>query len=297
MPTKIRWSSQVNLDGDINLDDQYHIINVPDPVNATDVANKKYIDLLAQGIKWKEPCRVATTGEITLSGIQTIDGVSVNVGDRVLVKDQTTNATQNGIYVVASDSWSRAEDANEGSELHSAAVFIDEGNTYAHKGFVCTTTPPIILGSSNITFVNFTTSGSIIGGLGIIVNGTEVSVNADTSRAIGVDANGVYAKVKNQGGILIDPSEGLYLDREKAYLLADAYRQSFIGDGSTKEFTLYYTPYFLNDYANFNIIVTLNGVVQTANDDYTVDSVNKKISFTYTPVSGDKIQVYYVKQE
>jgi len=294
MPTKIRWTTQVNLDGNIDLNNTYQIVNVPDPVNATDVANKKYIDLLAQGINWKQPCRVATTEEIALSGTPIIDGVYVSVGDRVLVKDQTTNATQNGIYVASSGSWSRAEDADTGSELVSAAIFISEGNTYAHKGFVCTTTPPITIDSSNITFVNFTSSGGVSAGLGIIVNGTEVSVKADTTRAIGVDSSGVFAKVKTGGGVSINATDGLYLDRQKAYLLTDAYRQSFIGDGSKQNFTLSYAPYF-NDYSYFNIVVTLNGVVQTANDDYTVNSGN--IIFATAPANGDKIQVYYVKQE
>jgi hypothetical protein len=294
MATKIRWSTQVNLDGNIDLNNQYRIVNVPTPTNAGDAVNKSYVDLLIQGLKWKEPCRVATTENITLSGTQTIDGVYVSVGDRVLVKDQS-NAVENGIYVVSSGSWSRAEDADEGSELVSAAVFISEGTTNADKGFVCTN-DSITIGSTNITFVNFTTTGGISAGLGIIVNGTEVSVKADTTRAIGVDANGVYAKVKTNGGILIDSNDGLYLDREKAYLLADAYRQSFTGDGSTTEFTLYYTPYFTG-YNNFNIIVTINGVVQTAYDDYTVDSGTKKIIFATAPANGDKIQVYYVKQE
>jgi hypothetical protein len=295
MATKIRWSTQVNLDGNIDLSSQYRIVNVPDPVNATDAANKRYIDLLAQGIKWKEPCRVATTEEIELTNLQEIDGVYVSEGDRVLVKDQS-NAIENGIYIASSGSWHRAEDADEGSELQSAAVFISEGNTYAHKGFVCTTTPPIVLGSSNITFVIFTTTGGFLEGNGINISGNVISVRADTTRAIGVDANGVYAKVKNQGGILIDPNDGLYLDREKAYLLADAYRETFTGNGSNTDFYLTYTPYF-NGYYNFNIIVTLNGVVQTAYDDYTVDSGTKKIIFATAPANGDKIQVYYVKQE
>ena len=292
MATKIRWSTQVNLDGNIDLNNAYRIVNVPTPTNAGDVVNKGYVDLLAQGLKWKQPCRVATTENITLSGTQTIDGVYVSVEDRVLVKDQT-DATQNGIYIVTSGSWLRAEDADEGSKLVSAAVFVSEGTTNADKGFVCTN-DSITIGVTGITFVNFTTTGGISAGLGIVVNGTEVSVKADTTRAIGVDANGVYAKVKNQGGILIDPSEGLYLDREKAYLLADAYRETFMGNGSMTEFTLFYTPYF-NNYYNFNIIVTLNGVVQTANDDYTVNS--GKIIFATAPANGDKIQVYYVKQE
>lgn len=74
----------------------------------------------------KKSVRVATTANITLSGTQTIDGVAVVAGDRVLVKDQTT-ASQNGIYVVAAGAWSRAADANTISKLAGALVNVDSG--------------------------------------------------------------------------------------------------------------------------------------------------------------------------
>lgn len=74
----------------------------------------------------KRSVRVATTANITLSGTQTIDGVAVVAGDRVLVKDQTAQA-ENGIYVVAAGAWSRAADANLASELGAATVGVDSG--------------------------------------------------------------------------------------------------------------------------------------------------------------------------
>lgn len=74
----------------------------------------------------KKSVRVATTANITLSGTQTIDGIAVVAGDRVLVKDQTT-ASQNGIYVVAAGAWSRATDANTISKLAGALVNVDSG--------------------------------------------------------------------------------------------------------------------------------------------------------------------------
>ena len=81
------------------------------PTADSHAATKAYVDNVSAGINFHQPVRVATTGNITLSGTQTIDGVSLSVGDRVLVKDQTTQ-TQNGIYVVASGSWTRATDAD-----------------------------------------------------------------------------------------------------------------------------------------------------------------------------------------
>lgn len=76
---------------------------------------------------WKSPCAVATTGNITLSGEQTIDGVLTS-SSRVLVKDQTT-ASENGIMVSGPGAWTRATDADSGPELEGAAVGVTQGTT------------------------------------------------------------------------------------------------------------------------------------------------------------------------
>ena len=96
------------------------------PSGDSDVATKSYVDGVAAGLYWKDPVRVATTGNITLSGTQTIDGVSISAGNRVLVKDQSS-APENGIYVCAAGAWSRSTDMDAGSEFPSAAVFVSEG--------------------------------------------------------------------------------------------------------------------------------------------------------------------------
>ena len=74
------------------------------PSNATDFANKAYVDAARSGLDFKDSVRATTTANITLSGTQTVDGVALVVGNRVLVKNQST-ASQNGIYVVASGAW------------------------------------------------------------------------------------------------------------------------------------------------------------------------------------------------
>src|SRR6056300_1354726 len=77
------------------------VANIATPVLDTDAANKAYVDSARSGLDVKQSVKVATTGNIALSGTQTVDGVALSVGDRILVKDQTT-ASENGIYVVAS---------------------------------------------------------------------------------------------------------------------------------------------------------------------------------------------------
>lgn len=94
------------------------------------VAAQAAAEAAASGMKWRPSVRAATTANITLSGAQTIDGVSVIAGDRVLVKDQST-ASQNGVYVAASGAWSRATDADSWAELVSQTVAVEEGSTNA----------------------------------------------------------------------------------------------------------------------------------------------------------------------
>lgn len=80
----------------------------------------------------KKSVRVATTANIATSGLITIDGVTVAVGDRVLVKDQTTQS-QNGIYTASTGTWTRATDADAASEIAGATVNIDQGTVNAGR--------------------------------------------------------------------------------------------------------------------------------------------------------------------
>ncbi len=110
------------------------------------------IDAIVSGLSWKQAVRVRTTANITLSGAQTIDGVSVIAGDRVLVMNQTL-PTENGIYICAAGAWSRSTDADTGAELLQATVATQEGTLYADQQYVCTTNAPIVIGVSNIVFI------------------------------------------------------------------------------------------------------------------------------------------------
>lgn len=111
----------------------------------------------AVGIKWRPQVKAATTANITLSGAQTIDGISCVAGDRVLVKDQSTTAN-NGIYIVASGSWTRATDADTWAELVSLAVSIEQGSTLADTQWICTSNSGGTLGVTAVTFAGFLTT-------------------------------------------------------------------------------------------------------------------------------------------
>ena len=135
------------------------ITGLPDPINAQDAATKAYVDGVAQGLDAKPSVKCATTANITLSGTQTIDGVSAGVGERVLVKNQSTSP-QNGIYVVASGSWSRATDMDVWNEVPGAFVFVEEGSTNGNTGWTCTSDTGGTLGSTAITWTQFSGAGT-----------------------------------------------------------------------------------------------------------------------------------------
>jgi hypothetical protein len=177
------------------------ITGLADPVNPQDAATKAYVDAARSGLDVKASVRVATTANITLSGTQTIDGVALSVGDRVLVKDQGT-ATANGIYVVAAGSWSRSPDAdnNPGSEVTSGMfTFVEEGTANSDSGWVLTTNDPITLGSSALTFAQFSGTGQIVAGNGLTKTGNTLDVQVGTGIAIVSDTVTLASSVAGAG--------------------------------------------------------------------------------------------------
>lgn len=135
------------------------------PSASTDAATKGYVDGVAQGLNIKQSVRVATTQAQTLASDfvngDTIDGVVLATGDRVLVKDQA-DASENGIYVVAaSGAPARADDASTGAEVKSMFTFVEEGTTNGDTGWVCTTNGTITLDTTDLAFTQFSSAGSI----------------------------------------------------------------------------------------------------------------------------------------
>jgi phage-related tail fiber protein len=184
MPTKI-------MNG-LDLQAQ-RITALGDPSLPTDAATKQYVDLFINGLTLKDPVRVTTTANITLSGAQTIDGVSVVAGNRVLVKNQTLPA-ENGIYVAAAGAWARSGDANVSAEVvPGMTVFVLEGTTQADRQFSITSDAAIVLGTTAITFGQTAGVGgtTLTAGNGISLPGNAITVVPAAGGGLLVGGTGV----------------------------------------------------------------------------------------------------------
>jgi hypothetical protein len=178
----------------------FKITNVAEPTLSTDAATKNYVDSVAQGLDVKSSVVVATTANITLSAAQTIDGIAVVAGDRVLVKNQTTTSA-NGIYVASAGAWTRSTGADTWNELVSAFVFVEKGTTNGDTGWVCTIDAGGTLGSTAVTFSQFSGSGTYTAGTGLTLTGTQFSITntAVTAGSYGSASKTLTATVNAQG--------------------------------------------------------------------------------------------------
>lgn len=145
------------------------------PAGSDNIANKAYVDAVAQGLAFKQPAVVTTSANITLSGLQTIDSVALAAGNRVLVRSQT-NQADNGIYVAAAGAWARAADANTYDEYLGAYLFILEGTIWGGSAWVCTNQRGGTLGVTPITFVQFSNNATYTAGTGLQLIGFQFSM-------------------------------------------------------------------------------------------------------------------------
>jgi len=191
------------------------ITSVAEPTQSSDAATKNYVDAVKTGLDVKDSVIVTTTANLTAtysngtsgvgatltnSGTQaaiTIDSRVLVLNERVLVKDQTTGL-QNGFYKVttvgtASTNWvlTRTVDADEASEITPGAfTFVEEGTVGANNGYVCTNVGAITIGTTAISFVQFSGAGSVIAGDGLTKSGNTLNV-VGTNNRISISADAV----------------------------------------------------------------------------------------------------------
>jgi hypothetical protein len=180
----------------------YKITNLGTPVDASDAATKGYVDSVAEGLHVHASVKAATTGNVNLgSGVAAVDGVTINSGDRVLVRAQT-NAAQNGIYVSNGTTLSRALDYDSAGEIDPGDfVFVDQGATYGNAGFVQTNVIAT-LGTDDIAWVQFSGAGTFVAGDGLTLDGNIFNAVGTADRiTVAADAIDIASTYAGQSSI------------------------------------------------------------------------------------------------
>lgn len=305
------------------------ITNLADPSNSQDAATKAYVDALIQGFDWKQSVKAATTAPGTLSTSfaagQEIDGVTLGVGDRILVKDQT-NGSENGIYIVnATGAPTRAEDANSSADMTAGVtVFISQGTTQGNSSWSLTTDDPVNLGTTAIEFTQVAGGSLYVAGAGLALNGSTFDVvAADTSLTVNADSlqvrindaslevsNGLRVKQGTAGQVYIANATGVLtpttLSGEIASVGANGAVTLSSGMMRVANYVVRETPTGLVNNSNTAFVlaatpvantehVYLNGILQDvgAGNDYTISGAT--ITFAEAPTTGDKVRVTYLK--
>ena len=174
------------------------------PSGANDIANKSYVDSVAQGLDSKASCIAATTADITLSGTQTIDGIALIAGDRCLVKNQTLSQ-DNGIYIVAASTWTRSTDMDVWAEVPNSFTFIETGTVQADTGWVTTANASGTIGVTAMPWTQFSGAGTYTAGTGLTLTGTQFSITntAVTAAAYGSASSVATFTVNAQGQLTL----------------------------------------------------------------------------------------------
>jgi hypothetical protein len=276
------------------------------PVANTDIANKQYVDSIAQGLNPKQAVKCATTANIMLSGLQTIDTYITLAGDRVLVKNQGTSS-ENGIYIAGSSAWTRATDMDVWSEVPGAYTVILNGSQ-AQTGWVCTASDTGTIGITAMPWVQFSGNGTYYAGTGLSLSANTFSITNTgvTAATKGSASKTVTATVNAQGQLtsLTDQDIAIAGTQITSGLVSPTYGGTGVNNGAnTLTWNASYTlnqsvssgaaPTFLG--TNFSSIpnaaltnssVTVNGTTIALGASGTITAVNPNALTLGTGLSG-----------
>jgi hypothetical protein len=312
-PSEFKLNEVGAPNASVSLNSQ-KITGLATPTDATDAANKGYVDNAVVGIDWKASVRAATTTNVTIASDlengDTLDGVTLATGDRVLVKNQSTGS-QNGIYVVkASGAPDRSTDADTGAELTSNfAVFVEEGTANADQGYVLTNDGAITVGTTALTFTQFTGLGQVTAGDGLtktgntlnVGAGTGIQVNSDTIENTGVlsitgTANQITASAST-GAITLSGPQDLHSTATPTFTgvnvasvtLVDALMGSALATASTSATTI--DSWSATTYSSAKYIVQMkkSGNIEVIEVLVTVDGSNNVYLTEYADVISNAV--------
>lgn len=239
--------------------------------NPAGVAGNPTLAIETGALAWKRAVRVVSTSNITLSGTQSIDGVSLSAGERVLVAGQTT-ASANGVYLVAAGAWSRAGDSDAASEFEGQAVYVREGTAKAGSVYVLSTTGAITVGSTSLTYVQFKT-------LSAAGSGSNYTIDlSGAGGSVGIIAGSGITISRSGNDLTIAASAS-------APTLTISRFEDVPGSNTTTTNVSGFTP------LTTDTMVFLDGVMMDwgATEDITVSGTT--ITFNFTVLAGQKIIV------
>ena len=260
------------------------------PYNPSDIANKQYVDSLISGNP-KAECLCATTGNITLSGLQIIDNYQTVAGDRVLVKNQS-NPAQNGIYNASAGVWTRSYDMNNWSEVPGALTFIVNGTLYSNTGWACISAQTGVINVTPITWTQVSGLGTYTAGTGLSLNGTQfyITNTGVSAGTYGSASKTVQLNINAQGQIVSasDTNISIAPSQINAPIPNSSLANSSITIGSTNvslgglinQFTgvsINGATNTLTNIANASLVnsaFTLNGTLVNLGDNKTITAVN-----------------------
>lgn len=329
----IKSDGTVSMGAALNMNSN-KVTNVTTPTAAGDAANKGYVDALVNGIQLHF-ARVASVSNIaSLSGLPTIDGVTLSSGDRALLTGQTTGS-QNGPWLVASGSWTRPADWAAASTLPEGQYFVvdADGTTYKNTKWFCTNTGSIVVDTTATTWTQDASGTSYNAGNGLQLVGTTFSVNpgngistgGGTASAVGyatrlvtVDANGIgitdgiagqlvvangsnHAAWATMGGDATISSGGTVTVTNTAGSGFTKYT-NFVNNetpsgtvnGSNTTFTLASTP-AAGSAGISSVRLYLNGQLLEQGSGNDYTISGTSITMLFAPTTGDKLRAYYMK--
>jgi hypothetical protein len=221
------------------------IVSLGDPSANTDAANKQYVDGVARGLRWKESVRAASTTNGALATAyengDSLDGITLATGDRILLKDQTT-ATENGIYVVAaSGAPARAADLAATSDAKGIAVTVTNGTINNDRVYIQTADPAVV-GTNNLAFSQLGGGGTAYtagDGLAESPAGT-FNVTPGTGLEISSDAIRIAAAAAGDGltggggsALAVNPGTGLEISSDAVRIATTAAGDGLTGGGGS----------------------------------------------------------------